>query len=209
MGIVKTSRRPESVTVLRRCLLGCWPVYLVGAYYGCVQGSLNTLYLVSSPKLGFEFCLDSICHRTVVVHWFVRPQFVSLIIHLQFCCVLLCSCLCSLIRGQGLAFMVRSTRQHMIDKQEMTWCFDCGLGSCWSEAGLLVSCCRPIYSYPPNGRLGALVFPSSRNHRLRYTIRIALPPFLFSPSSHSPQSALVSVSFATVFNFSLYHNHRL
>ena len=39
------------------------------------------------------------------------------------------------------------------------------------------------------------MFPSSGNQRLRYTVSFALPPSLFSPSSHSPQSALVSPLF--------------
>jgi hypothetical protein len=46
--------------------------------------------------------------------------------------------------------------------------------------------------------LGTLVFPSSGNQRLRYTIRFALPPSLFLPSSHSPQSA-VALSTSPLF----------
>ena len=38
------------------------------------------------------------------------------------------------------------------------------------------------------------LFPSSGNQRLKYTVRFALPPSLFSPLSHSPQSALVVAS---------------
>ena len=37
------------------------------------------------------------------------PNFVSLMIHLQFGCILSCSCLCSSIRRQGIAFLARST----------------------------------------------------------------------------------------------------
>ena len=33
-GLVKTRERPESVTVLRHHLLGCWPMYHVGVHYG-------------------------------------------------------------------------------------------------------------------------------------------------------------------------------
>jgi hypothetical protein len=47
--------------------------------------------------------------NSVTVHRFVRPQLVSLIIHLQIGCILPCSCLCSSIRRQGLAFLARST----------------------------------------------------------------------------------------------------
>jgi hypothetical protein len=47
--------------------------------------------------------------NSVVVHQFVRPQLVSLIIHLQIGCILSCSCLCSSIHRQGLAFLARST----------------------------------------------------------------------------------------------------
>jgi hypothetical protein len=59
--IVKSSGRPESISVLRRRLLGCWPIYHIGAHLGCVQRSctsLNTLYSIETPKLGFGFCLD-------------------------------------------------------------------------------------------------------------------------------------------------------
>ena len=34
IGIIETKGRPESVTVLRHHLLGCWPMYRVGVYYG-------------------------------------------------------------------------------------------------------------------------------------------------------------------------------
>jgi hypothetical protein len=47
--------------------------------------------------------------NSVAIHRFVRPQLVSLIIHLQIGCILPCSCLCSLILKQGLAFLARST----------------------------------------------------------------------------------------------------
>ena len=35
-GIVETRGHPESVTVLRYHVLGCWPVYRVGVHYRCV-----------------------------------------------------------------------------------------------------------------------------------------------------------------------------
>jgi hypothetical protein len=54
----------------------------------------------------FRFNLSS---NSVTVHQFVRPQLVSLIIHLQIGCILPCSCLCSSICRQGLAFLARST----------------------------------------------------------------------------------------------------
>jgi hypothetical protein len=47
--------------------------------------------------------------NSVAVHQFVRPQLVSLIIHLQIGCILPYSFLCSSICRQGLAFLVRST----------------------------------------------------------------------------------------------------
>jgi hypothetical protein len=50
--------------------------------------------------------------NSIAVHRFVRPQLVSLIIHLQIYCILPCSCLCSSIRKQGLAFLARSTKHH-------------------------------------------------------------------------------------------------
>jgi hypothetical protein len=46
--------------------------------------------------------------NSVAIHRFVRPQLVSLIIHLQIGCILP-FCLCSSIRRQGLAFLVRLT----------------------------------------------------------------------------------------------------
>jgi hypothetical protein len=77
-----------------------------------------------------------------------------------------------------------------------------------------VSGCRQINRYPPDGRSGTLAFPLSGNQRLRYTVKSALPPFLFSPSSHSPQSALVLSPLSSPFvfpypitiAFSLLHN---
>jgi hypothetical protein len=72
-----------------------------------------------APK---SFLFSSHCHfkvwdllrfnlssHSVTVHWFVRPQLVSLIIHLQIGCILPYSCLCSYICRQGLAFLARST----------------------------------------------------------------------------------------------------
>jgi hypothetical protein len=47
--------------------------------------------------------------NSVIIHRFVRPQLVSLIIHLQIGCILSFSCLCSSIRRHGLAFLVRLT----------------------------------------------------------------------------------------------------
>jgi hypothetical protein len=47
--------------------------------------------------------------NSVAVHRFVRPELVSLIIHLQIGCILSCSCLCSSIDRQGLAFLARLT----------------------------------------------------------------------------------------------------
>jgi hypothetical protein len=47
--------------------------------------------------------------NSVTVHRFVGPQLVSLIIHVQIGCILPCSCLCSSICRQGLAFLARST----------------------------------------------------------------------------------------------------
>jgi hypothetical protein len=47
--------------------------------------------------------------NSVAVHRFVRPQLVCLIIHLQIGCILPRSCLCSSIRRQELAFLVRLT----------------------------------------------------------------------------------------------------
>jgi hypothetical protein len=51
--------------------------------------------------------------NSIVVHRFVRSQLVSLIIDLQIGCILPCSCLCSSICRQGLAFLVRSTEHRL------------------------------------------------------------------------------------------------
>jgi hypothetical protein len=50
----------------------------------------------------------------IAIHRFVRPQLMSLIIHLQIGCILPYSCLCSSICMQGLAFLVRSTEHHRL-----------------------------------------------------------------------------------------------
>jgi len=57
-----------------------------------------------------------------------------------------------------------------------------------------VSLSKHNNSYPEtDGRLGTHI-PIKWYQRLRYTVRFALPPSLFSLSSHSPQSALVVAS---------------
>ena len=55
------------------------------------RGSWTSLRLYNQqppPTLGFGFCLDYSVKNSFAVHRFVRPNFVRLIIHLQFGCVL-------------------------------------------------------------------------------------------------------------------------
>jgi len=133
------------------------------------------------------FCLSYSVKNCSPLDRFVRPQLVSLIIHLQFGCIHPCSCLCSSICRQGLAFVVRSTGQRMVDNQETTWCFDCGLRSCWSEAGSLVSCRRQIDSYPPDGRSGAPVpIKWYSETGLPLGLHLSFSSSVFCLSSHSP-----------------------
>ena len=59
-GIVKTSERPESVRLPQHNLLGCSPVYRLGAHRGVSKGvihDLNLIYSVAAATLGLEFCL--------------------------------------------------------------------------------------------------------------------------------------------------------
>jgi hypothetical protein len=54
--------------VLRHRLLDCWVVYRVRTHYGCHQGPrtpLTSILIAAATILGFEFCLDHICHQTV------------------------------------------------------------------------------------------------------------------------------------------------
>ena len=79
---------------------------------GVRQGVLNDprVFINSHhPSIRFGFCLDYSVKNSFAVHWFVRPQLCEIIIHLQFGCFISCSCLCSSLRRQGLAFLVRST----------------------------------------------------------------------------------------------------
>jgi hypothetical protein len=55
------------------------------------------------------FLRFNLSSNSVTVHRFVRPQLVSLIIHLQIGCILPCSCLCYSIHRQGVAILARLT----------------------------------------------------------------------------------------------------
>lgn len=63
---------------------GLSALYLVGAHSVRIQGVLHDPrgFINSHRPLAFEFCFSSICLRTVIVHQFVKPQLISLIIHL-------------------------------------------------------------------------------------------------------------------------------
>ena len=97
-------------------------MYRVRAYSGCVQGVLHDprdfIIAAATSLLGFEFCLSYSVKNNSLLDRFVRPQLECLIIHLQF--FRLCSSLfllVSSIRRQGLAFVVRSIVQRMVDNQ--------------------------------------------------------------------------------------------
>jgi hypothetical protein len=63
-------------------------------------------------SLGFGFCLDySVDNSFTTAIGLWDPNFVRLIIHLQFGCIPLCSCVCSRFVGKDLAFLARSTVQ--------------------------------------------------------------------------------------------------
>lgn len=128
--------------------------------------------------------LRLICFDSFAVHRFVRPQLVSLIIHpCKLCCILFCSCLCSSIRRQGLAFWVRSIMlARLITLGDVVLRLR-GFGSCCSEAGS--SCVKS----PPNrelsepfGRSGPL-FTSSGNQSFRCTVRFAYPSLVYFVAS--------------------------
>ena len=83
--------------------------------YGLITyvSHINT---ISPPRLSLNyqnqtrtFLLDYSIKNSFAVHRFVRPQLHEIIFHLQFGCVLSCSCLCSSLRRQGLPFLARST----------------------------------------------------------------------------------------------------
>ena len=86
----------------------------------------------------------------------MRPQLSSAkTIHLQFRCVLPCSCLCSSIRRRGLAFLARSTGLRTVDNLRRRGAAIAGFGTCCSEAESI--CVAPPLNrtYPgPVGRSG-------------------------------------------------------
>ena len=94
--------------------------------------------------------------NSFAVHRFVRPQLSSAkTIHLQFRCVLPCSCLCSSIRRRGLAFLARSTGQRTVDNLRRRSAAIAGFGTCCSEAESICVAPPPNRTYPePVGRSG-------------------------------------------------------
>ena len=86
----------------------------------------------------------------------MRPQLSSAkSIHLQFSCVLPCSCLCSSIRRRGLAFLARSTGQRTVDNLRRRGAAIAGFGTCCSEAESICVAPPPNRTYPePVGRSG-------------------------------------------------------
>jgi hypothetical protein len=66
------------------------------------------------PTLCFGFCIDYSVYNSFTIVGLWDPNFVRLIIHLQFGCNLSCSCFCSSIHRQGLAFLVRSIVHHRL-----------------------------------------------------------------------------------------------
>jgi hypothetical protein len=123
----RESSKQVSVQILFWCCdTVCWAVGPLGRVsrrspLGASPGVTHALilYLFSSHRhIRVGFCLSLDLSRTVVVDRFVRPQLVSLIIHLQYS--RLCSflfLLVSLILRQELALVARSIAQHTVDNQ--------------------------------------------------------------------------------------------
>jgi hypothetical protein len=89
----------------------------LGARPGVMQALI--LYLFSSRRhIRVGFCLSLDLSRTAAVDRFVRPQLVSLIIHLQYSrlCSFLFLLVSSILR-QELALVARSIAQCMVDNQ--------------------------------------------------------------------------------------------
>ena len=64
-GIIKTSEHPEFVSLPQHNLLGCSPVYRIGAHRGISRGvihELNLIYSVAASTLGLGFCLSLVFH---------------------------------------------------------------------------------------------------------------------------------------------------
>jgi hypothetical protein len=82
---------------------------------GASRGSymtLDSLNQLLPLSLGFGFFLDySVDNSFAAAVGLWDPNFVRLIIHLQFGCIPLCFCVCSRFAGKDLAFLARSTVQ--------------------------------------------------------------------------------------------------
>jgi hypothetical protein len=93
--------------------------------------TLETLLAAATSLLGFGFCLSYSVKNSSSIDRFVRPQLECLINHLQFS--RLCSPLflfVSLIHKQGLALVVRSIVQRMVDNQRRSGVVIAGFESC-------------------------------------------------------------------------------
>jgi hypothetical protein len=115
LGIVRASWCSESVLALRRRILVFGPCIELEPIRVVSRGSYMTLVSLNQSlplSLGFRFCLDySVDKSFAAAIGLWDPNFVRLIIHLQFSCIPLCSCVCSWFIGKDLAFLVRSTMQ--------------------------------------------------------------------------------------------------
>jgi hypothetical protein len=115
LGIVRASWRLESILALRHRILVFGPCIELEPIRDASRGSYTTLASLKQLlllSLGFVFCLDySVDNSFAATVNLWDPNFVRLIIHLQFGYIPLCSCMCSRFTSKDLAFLERSTVQ--------------------------------------------------------------------------------------------------
>ena len=124
----------------------------------------------------------------------MRPQLISLIIHPQIGCILSCSCLCSSIRRQGLAFLARSTMQRrLITRGDVVLRLRV-FGLCCSEAG---STC---VSFPPNRELSEPFRRSGTLVHITFYLGLALSTFYLIKPIRPMISKIITMSFSKSHN---------
>ena len=128
----------------------------------------------------------------------MRPQLVRLIIYLQIGCILPCSCLCSSIRRQGLAFLARSTMQRRLITRGDVVLRLRGFGSCCSEAG---STC---VSFPPNRELSEPFRRSGTLVHITFYLGLALSTFYLIKPIYPMISNRITMLFSKSHNAKVY-----